>query len=330
MNRRGFLRNAAGILVPTMMPPAAHAGLVTQSGPRRFASSGGGSFTPLQHLSMDGYTTGQPVTALDQFHSSLGNGYGSSVVTDVHRPGKSKSLRLSIQAGTTGSPGDGTPAGHGLFGGIIYPPASQGANYFGGQGSWYHLGMWMYVPSSFSPISNIQDGAVKFLLHTCPITGGTSGKDDVHICVDGYAFLNEFDPNNGTNNSYPSQRAGTEQGFPTDQWFFQERGDFLHSNGDLAITRVWTNGVLWLERNGRDLTHRTTDGNYHTTTRGTVGCPTLPISAAKIESTYLFTYLNGGAVADMHLYIDDVITAVSQTGMTTDSRGNFMMGSAAV
>jgi hypothetical protein len=295
------------------------------------ASGGGGSFTPLQHLSMDGYTTGLPVTALDQFHSSLGGGYGSSVVTDVHRPSKSKSLRMSCQAGTTGSPGDGAPSGHGLWGGIIYPPASQGSNYFGGQGDWYHVGMRMYVPSSFSPVTNIQDGALKFLMNTCPITGGTSGKDDVHICTTGFAFLNEWDPNNSTNNSYPSERAGAEVGFPVDQWFWLERADFLHSDGDLAITRVWVNDVLQLERNGRVLKWRT-GGSYSTTTRGTVGCPTLPTSSANIESTYMFTYWNGfpGSGTDQELWVDDIATAVSQTDMTTDALGNPMMGSGAV
>lgn len=300
---------------------------------RSVVAEAAGSFTPLQHLSMDGYTTGQPVTALDQFHSSLGNGYGSSVVTSVHRPSKTKSLRMSCEAGTTGSPGDGAPVGNGLWGGIVYPPASQGANYFGGQGSWFHLGMWMYVPSAFSPVTDIQDGALKFLLNTFPITGGTSGKDDVHICSSGFAFLNEFDPNNGTNNSYPSQRAGTELGFPRDQWFWLERADYLHSNGDLAITRVWVDDVLQLERDGRVLKWRTTDDQYHTTTRGTVGCPTLPISAAKVESVYVFTYFNGAPTVpatDQELFVDDIITAVSQTDMTTDALGNFMMGSSAV
>lgn len=289
-----------------------------------------GSFTPLQHLSMDGYTTGQPVTATDQFYSSLGNGYGASVVTDVHRPGKTKSLRLSIEAGTTGFPGDGSPAENGFFGANIYPPASQGASFFGGQGDWFHLGMWMYVPSSFSAVTNIQDGALKFLLNTFAATGGTSGKDDVHICETGFAFLNEFDPNSGTNNSYPSQRAGTELGFPRDQWFWLERADYLHSDGDLAITRVWVDDVLQLERAGRVLKWRTTDDQYHTTTRGTVGCPTLPTSTANVEYVYLFSYHNGGAPANQELWLDDVCTAVSQSGMTTDSLGNPMMGSGAV
>lgn len=288
------------------------------------------AFVPLQHLSMEPYTVGQAVSALDQFYSSLGAGYGAEVVTAVHRPAKTKSLRLSIEAGTTGFPGDGSPAGNGFFGANIYPPASQGSNYFGGQGDWFHLGMWMYVPSAFSAVSNIQDGAVKFLLNTFALTGGTSGKDDVHICETGFAFLNEFDPNSGTNNSYPSERAGTELGFPRDQWFWLERADFLHSDGDQAITRVWINDVLQLERDARVLKWRTTDDQYHTTTRGTVGCPTLPTSTANVEYVYLFSYWNGGPATDQELWIDDVCTAVSQTDMTTDALGNPMMGSGAV
>lgn len=43
MNRRHFLRNAAGLLVPAMAPSAARAaGLITQSGSRRFVSAGSG------------------------------------------------------------------------------------------------------------------------------------------------------------------------------------------------------------------------------------------------------------------------------------------------
>lgn len=291
------------------------------------------AFVPLQHFSMDDYTTGQAVVVSGEVHTSLGLGYGSSVVTAQHRPSKSKSLRLSIQAGTSGFPADGeTPAGNGLWGGQFWPPASQGSTHYGGQGDWFHFGMWMYVPTGFTPETNLNDNALKFLLHGCPDTGGTTGKDDVHICAsgEGFAFINEWDPNAGTNNNYPSDRAGTELGFLRDQWFWFERATKLHSDGDQSITRIWINDVLQLERAARVIKWRTTDDQYHTTTLGTVGNPTLPTSSANIEFVYLFSYWNNHPSTDQEMWIDDITTAVSQAGMTTDAFGNPMMGSGAV
>lgn len=73
VNRRAFLRGAAGLLVPAMLPRAVRAGLITQSGPRRFVSGGSEPATfdfyisPTGSDSNDGLTTSTPwaLTALN-------------------------------------------------------------------------------------------------------------------------------------------------------------------------------------------------------------------------------------------------------------------------
>jgi hypothetical protein len=299
--------------------------------------SGGGSFTPLQHFSMDNFTVGAAPNVSGgafgqpQLFTKYGLGYGGVVQTTTHRTTKSSSMQLIIESGTSGFPGDGeTPAGNGLWGAEIYPPSATGTVAYGQQGSWYHFGIWMYVPSAFNGATNLTDGAQKFLLDGSPNTGSTTGKDDVHVCQSqaGFALINEYDPNAATNNTYPSTRAGVEVGFPRDQWFWLERGTYLQSNGDLSITRVWVNDVLQLERNARVIKWLT-GGSYSTTTLGTVGNPTLPLSTASCEFTFLFTYWNAHPTGDQTLYVDDIVTwsGVSDTVLPfTDSLGNRIIG----
>jgi hypothetical protein len=302
------------------------------------------SFVPLQHFSADSFAVGTAPNVSGgafgqpQLYTTLGTGagaaYGSKVVTTLHRTGKTSSVQVSIQSGTSGFPGDGeTPAVNGLWGAEIYPPSSRGNAAFGQQGQYYHFGIWMYVSSATNlATTSLTDGAQKFLLDGSPNTGGTTGKDDIHICTNqaGFAMLNEYDPNNTANNSYPSSRTGVEAGFPRDQWFWLERGKFLQSNGDLAIDRVWVNDVLQLERNGRVMKWRTTDGVYHTQTLAQVGCPNLPTATASCEFTFLFTYWNAHPTGDQQFNWSDIVTwtGTSESALpNVDSLGNRIIGS---
>ena len=292
-------------------------------------SGGGSTFTALQRFTADNMTTGAVPSGTGIAFSKYGLGYGTVVQTSVKRATKSKAIANIIQAGTSGFPADGeTPAGNGLWGLEFSPPASTGSTKYGGQGDWFHFGFWLYLPTGVTLNTNLSDGAQKFILYTSQAQ--TTGKNDVHICSQSgsFAFINEYDPNAATNNTYPSTRTGTDVQWPRDTWLWVERGTFLHSDGDQAIDRVWVNDDLWLERNGRDLKWRKSDGSYGTSTLGTVGNPSLPSSAGHVEQIFWFTYWNAHPSVDTTIYADGFTMANDRTGFVSDSFGNLMMGTA--
>ena len=84
----------------------------------------------------------------------------------------------------------GSDGGSGLF---IAPPASTGTTMYGLQGSWFHFGFYMFIPTGYNMTLNLQDGVVKFILNCSPTQ--TAGKSDTHIGTIGFAMINEYDPN---------------------------------------------------------------------------------------------------------------------------------------
>jgi hypothetical protein len=291
------------------------------------------SFAPLQHFSFDSFTTGTGAQVSGQLYSPLdtnGSNTGSIVSTANPRSGKAKHARARIAAGTSGFPADGeTPAANGFWGWSVTPPASAGASKYGRQGDWFHYGFWMYIASGQSLTTNITDGALKFLLNCFP-TAVATGKDDFHICgTAGFGMLNEIDPNNTANNSYPSTRSGTDVGYTPNQWCWFERGTELQSNGDLAVNRLWTNNNLILERDGRVVKWRKTDGTYGTQTLGQTGAPSIPNSTTQVESFFIFSYWNAHPSTNVQVDFDDITTwtgADPSVLPATDSFGNKMIG----
>jgi hypothetical protein len=295
------------------------------------SSSGVGSnFKPLQHFSMDLFIPGGPAIVTgasggDQLNDWGKSGFGGVVTTDQHRSSKHNSLALSIRQGSDGI-GGGTGSNDGLFGFEIYPPASSG-KYYATSGQTFHAGFWMYIPPVFDNATNIQEDVLKFVLNCFPSV--VTGKSDVHMSPTGFALLNEFDPHDNVNNSYPSMRPGTNPTYPKGQWFWFERATTLSTDGDASIVRVWIDDTLLLEQNGRTIKWQTTDGAYHTQTGSTVGAPSMPPGATGLEFVYVFTYWNGNSPQSQTVYVDDIATAVDETGMAKDAFGNPMIGKGA-
>ena len=261
----------------------------------------------------------------DQLNDWSKSGFGGVVTTDQHRTSKHSSLALSIRQGSDGL-GGGTGSNDGMFGFQLFPPASSG-QYYATSGQTFHTGFWMYVPSTFDNATNLQEDILKFALNCFPSV--VTGKSDVHMSPTGFAFINEFDPHENVNNSYPSMRPGTNPTYPKGQWFWFERATTLSTNGDDSIIRVWIDDTLLLEQNGRTIKWETTDGAYHTQTGSTVGAPSMPPGATGLEFVYVFSYWNGNSPQDQTVYVDDITTAVDETGMAKDAFGNPMIGKGA-
>jgi hypothetical protein len=245
-------------------------------------------------------------------------------------------LSLTILAGTSGFPGDGetppTPTA-GLWGYFLYPPSGTVNNY-GALGGIYHWGFWIYIPiGTVLGTTSITDGALKFMRHGYDTI---AQKLDVHTCnnFQGYAYLNEFDPNLSTNNNYPSSRSPTNNPMnatmPIGQWAWIENAVYLHTDGNQAWQRTWVNDILVLQRTGLTIKWRDTGGTYHTyNITGTTGAPTLPSAGATLQYMYFLTYWNAHPSVNTTIYVDDIMTAITETGMIyTDNLGNPIMGSA--
>jgi hypothetical protein len=293
-------------------------------------SSVGSTFKPLQHFSMDSFMAGGPAIVTggyggDQLNDWSKSGFGGAVTTAQHRPNKNNSLALSIRQGSDGF-GGGTGTNDGLFGFELFPPSSQG-QYYATSGQTFHTGFWMYIPSTFNNGTNLQESILKFVRNCFPSV--VTGKSDVHMSPTGYGLMNEFDPHNNVNNNYPSMRPGTNSNYPKGEWFWFERATYLSTDGDASIIRIWVNDELLLEQNGRTIRWQTTDGAYHAQTGTTVGAPSMPAGATGLEFVYLFSYWNGNSPQSQTVYVDDITTAVDETGMTKDTFGHPMIGMAA-
>lgn len=332
-------------------------GHIAGSGSGVFATSGGGggSFTPIQFFVADNFTQGTfPVVGgggpdgqlYARYGSVSGQEYGmvtanataptfNSQSSNFIRSGHTQSFQVSIQAGTSGFPADGeTPAANGLWGCLLEPSTFNTTGY-GVQGDWVHVGMWIYVQSAtVLHTTTLEDGALKFCRSSYPST--TASKDDCHVCdtPNGFALLNEYDPNNAADNNYPDQRISggvstNQTGFPRDQWFFYEWGVLLESNGTNAIRRAWINNVLQLERNNVTIKWRTNDGVYHTMSSPN-GVPSLPSSGAALQEFFIFTYWNAHPAVDTVIWMDGFITANEgrTTFNQTDNLGNPIIGTA--
>ena len=305
------------------------------------------AFTPLQHFRADDFTPGTAPNVAggrgtggnlngNQLFTTLGAGNtGCMIDTTVKRAGRNSSMKFTIQAGTSGNPGDGeTTAGNGLWGAGIAPPSSRGTLYYGGEGAIWHFGCYMRVNSGTSlATQTLNDGAQKFWLNCFP-DFGTTGKDDVHICTNfpGFALLSEIDPNNGPNNNYPSSRSPSNNpanaALPFDSTFhWIETMVLFHANGDNAIRRVWVDTNLVLQRAGRVITWRDTAGNYHTQNLSAPGAPSLPSTSAVMQFMNFFTYWNAHPSVNTSVWVDDLTMAVDESTMTVvDNFGNKMIG----
>lgn len=298
------------------------------------------TFTPLQHFNMESFSIGStPVVTGgvggDQLFCSFGLGYGSIISTAQHRSSKTRSLLLSIQAGTSGNPGDGeTPAGNGLWGFFMAPPVASTS--YGGQGSIFHMGLWMFIPNGvFLGATSLTDDALKmFRLGLA----NTAQKDDTHHCENfqGMAFLNEYDPNSSLNNNYPSSRSPTNSpmnaAVPKGQWAWLELMELLQSNGDSSVKRFWINDILAVQRSGRVYTWQDSTSTYHTYTPNpsTPGCPTLDTSIDTLTFIDFLTYWNSHPSVDTTIYVDDIITSIDESSMIyRDNFGNPIIGSLA-
>jgi hypothetical protein len=287
-----------------------------------------GAFSPLQRFTADSMTTGVVPSGSGIAFSKYGNGYGTVVQTAVKRATKSKAIACSIQAGTSGFPGDSeTPAANGFWGFSFTPPSSTGSSHYGIQGDWLHFGFWFYLPTGVTlNTTSLQDGAQKFILLCFP-QAVTTGKYDTHICSQTGSVAGVSELDGGAMNNYPSDVTGTDVPWPRDQWMWCERGIFIHSDPLQAIDRFWVNDDLWFERNGVNIKRRLSNGTYATKVLAN-GSKSLPNSSTYAESLFWFSYWNAHPAVDTTVYCDGFTFANNRTGFVSDSFGNLMMGTA--
>lgn len=297
-----------------------------------------GSITPVTALGgvdFDGLTSGQSVTGIVDFYGTYGNGYGMQGDTSVKRAGKTSSASCSIQSGTTGRPGDGTPAGNGDFG-FIQSLVDRGHQVTEGQEIWLYG--WLYVPSDF----NFNTGAtgLKFIRFSYPSAGpeldtyianGQSiGGGDSTAC-EGFHLVNE---------SFPQLQANTNRRtgprIAKGQWNFFCQYVKASVNQADSIERLWINDAFTMEHVGGavQVTTKWVDENSSLQTAAWTPSggrySTLADTDAEISSFYLFTYWNNNSPQDQQLNIDQIKYVKADTNLETDAYGNKYVSSGQV
>ena len=289
-----------------------------------------GPITFLEDISFDGLSNGAPITSLVTFWGTQGNGYGCAGDTAVKMAGKTSSVNLSIEAGTTGRPGDGSPAGNGDFGWATeLELANQVAD---GEELW--IGEWVYFPATFDFRTDNNTG-LKFLRYSNSTTGR---KIDwlIHQAAgeavqDGYNILNE---------EYTAPIVTlreTNSLFNLGEWNFVCQYVKASSLTTDSVQRIWVNDQFVMEFKGTSLTEVASrwidpSGDEQTAVNVVVSgsWATLASSGSKIVRTLQSTYWNGGPSIDQSYNIQRVVWEKDDTLLATDSDGNKYIASTQV
>ena len=166
--------------------------------------------------------------------------------------------------------------------------------------------MHTYFPAGFDHYAYGEGNRLKFLrIHTLTAGGSNIGYNDLYFSAKSvttpFAFIYEGAPNWVT--------MGKLDDLPVqDTWESYEMAVTLDTvpvaNGGKARVRIWKNGELL-----KDITDRIT----------------LKHEDAYANRALLFTYWNGGAPKDQHMYVDE-ITVTNEVPSRRDSQGNPYIG----
>tara|TARA_R110002012_G_scaffold315863_1_gene530234 strand:+ start:1179 stop:3098 length:1920 start_codon:yes stop_codon:yes gene_type:complete len=294
------------------------------------ASGGGGSITALGGVDFDGLTDGESITPLVSFYGAYGNGYGSQGDTSIAYGSNTSSASMSIQSGTTGRPGDGTPAGNGDFG-FIESLTTAGHAVADGGDLWVYGKLFIPLGFDFSGAGGL---GLKFLRFTFP---GSGGKLDVHIGENGSGVNNSFSISNENFSQFQSDvHRETNRTLNLGAW--NDFCFYVSATADTSTTemRLWINDEFVMEHvgNGADITTNWTNPagalDSATWTPAGGGFAALPNSGETISSMYLFTYWNGNAAQDQSVNVQYMNYVQTETGLATDAYGNKYVNSGQV
>lgn len=212
---------------------------------------------------------GTKAQASDAFSGAAG---GAEYSSERSREG-GKSAKLKVIGGTEG---------YGYWGGIIDFPQKV----FKGETIW--LEMHVNVPDTFSIITPT-NGSLKFLrFKSSKADGAHSGYVDMQIIDDGASDPEEF----------RMMREGQSGG-----WFYYGQNGMLtrdtwhRVNVELSVDNVA------LSQGGTAQAKFWLNGNLITTEKD---IKAIMASTDYMESFYLFTYWNGDAPKDQHLWVDNI------------------------
>jgi hypothetical protein len=283
------------------------------------------------HLSFTNLSSGQSITPLVSFWGTQGTGaytgYGCFGDTSVRRPGKSSSLRMTIKAGSTGRPGDGTAVTDGDFGfGRALPaPVAQGGT--------VRVGAWVRMPSGFNWLTNV--GHTKMLRleksaggkhEVQPLTASWIG-GSATAQVGWYPIIEGA--GNGQVEAETNFQMATDVRLQPDTWHWVEYYVFVTSVAANAVRRFWVDNVLAFEILGNVIRYRNTGGTYTTAPTWSKAIPTIDAPGDTINNLLWFTYWNGGSPQDQSFYTSDVVFSNNNEtapDLVTDAFGNKMIG----
>jgi hypothetical protein len=229
-------------------------------------------------------------SAQGQEDGFTGDSGGSEYVNEKSSLGD-QSVKLNVRGGT---------AGFGYWGGTIQFPSDLSKN----DEIW--ISLRLFIPQDFE--FSTDTGYLKFLrVRQKNEDGSHTGYLDNLITVP--------NPNRGTftllKEGQNLLRGYGEPGIddiPRERWFrfelYAYLDDVSHAQGGQAVVRAWLDDKLIAEE--YDL--------Y-----------TLSNATAIAKSLYLFTYWNGGAPKDQHLFVDDIIIT-SERPSGRDTYSNPMIG----
>ena len=278
--------------------------------------------TPLGGVDFNGLSDGQSITALVDYWGTYGNGCGSQGDTNIKRPGKTSSANMSIQAGTTGRPGDGTPAGNGDFG-FILTLNDKGHNITEGEEFW--MGTWLFIPEDFEFKSGT--ATLKFIRFAMP----TGGKVETQIMGVGAANSTGFFLGS---EAYPQRQEfthrDTESVLIRGEWNFVSIYIKASVDQDKSVHRVWVNDQFAMEHVGNtsDVTTKwlDPDGALQTQTwvptSGNGGKWAILDESSVLHSIFLFTYWNSNSPKDQSINVQELFYLKDGTNLATDEYGN--------
>lgn len=238
------------------------------------------------HASFDEGEIGSNANRRDGFHGAA----GQSTYSDQQKL-KNNSARISIKKGQTG---------YGHWGGEFRFPEKV----YKGSTIWFLV--HTYMPADFDHHAYGEGSRLKFLrIQTLKSNGDSRGYNDLYFDMLGaeqpYKWIYEGEnrwSDVGSRNNPPKK----------EQWQSYEMAVTLDnipkSKGGQAQVRIWKNGVLLAEIEDRMTLARADDYS---------------------DRALLFTYWNGGAPKDQHMYVDE-ITITTDTPPGTDAHGNPFIG----
>lgn len=314
LTRRQLLRRsgyaALGASIPTLLRPA-------------YAQA---TFTPQYIKTFNGLTNGTPYNENSSMgYATSGNGYGAFGSTAQTRGGRSSSLELTIQSGTSGDNEAGS-ANNGLWGyEAIIPTAIRP-----GVGTSIWFGIWIFYPTGFDPLTG--DGFVKWLRIVNSLSGQ---KTDIEVLTNGTNaqqgwFGNDENSGNGAQDPFMQSQASSVM-LRQNQWNFLEVQVVPTNLAGQCTIRFWCNGLFafemvnktqkWINASGAVQSQTVAHGNYD-----------LNAANGVLTNFNFATYWNAPyPKGDQHVYIDSIVMYVGPSAAlpAVDQFGNRMMGAGA-